>query len=281
MAARCDAGASPGSAGGDGPRRPATAAFPPTVGWPAAASCPGRRARAATGHPGARRADREPDPGGAAEFFDRLAALRAERSTTIVLIEHLVEAAWPLADRHPRARRRRPPDRRRDARAESRADRRLGCATAGIWLPAAVERGDRGGPRVAAAWTTSGARRPPTRLSPSPSSRPPDLRFGFDRSEPVIRDVRVARSTPASGSPSSARTAAASRRSARLLVGLLRPDMGTVRLLGDDPADLSPAGWPSGRNTCSRIRSASSLPRPWRRKSCSACDSRCGPRRGC
>lgn len=38
------------------------------------------------------------DPVGAAEFMERLARLRAERSTTIVLIEHLVEAAWPLAD---------------------------------------------------------------------------------------------------------------------------------------------------------------------------------------
>ena len=38
------------------------------------------------------------DPAGAADFMERLAALRAERSTTIVLIEHLVEAAWPMAD---------------------------------------------------------------------------------------------------------------------------------------------------------------------------------------
>ena len=39
------------------------------------------------------------DPAGAVAFMERLAALRAERSTTIVLIEHLVEAAWPMADR--------------------------------------------------------------------------------------------------------------------------------------------------------------------------------------
>ncbi len=67
-----------------------------------------------------------------------------------------------------------------------------------------------------------------------------DLRFGFDRREPVIRDVqlqihageRVALTGPNGSGKSTL---------ARLLVGLLRPDMGTVRLLGDDPARLSPA----------------------------------------
>ena len=38
------------------------------------------------------------DPDGAAALFDRLRALRAARSTTMVLIEHHVEDAWPLAD---------------------------------------------------------------------------------------------------------------------------------------------------------------------------------------
>ena len=48
-------------------------------------------------------------------------------------------------------------------------------------------------------------------------------------------------SSPASASPSSGRTVAASRRSRRLLVGLLRPARGSVRLGGDDPARLPAA----------------------------------------
>jgi energy-coupling factor transporter ATP-binding protein EcfA2 len=67
-----------------------------------------------------------------------------------------------------------------------------------------------------------------------------NLRFGFDRTEPVIRDVhlridageRVALVGPNGSGKSTL---------ARLLVGLLRPDMGSVRLLGDDPAHLRPA----------------------------------------
>jgi energy-coupling factor transport system ATP-binding protein len=174
------------------------------------------------------------DPAGATAFMERLASLRDERSTTIVLIEHLVEAAWPMADRilaldgegrlidfgTPQEVERRSAVRLRDA---------------GIWLPAAVEGRIRGGDA-----------RAPVRLSrPGPAADPPpvitasNLRFGFDRSEPVIRDVhlridageRVALVGPNGSGKSTL---------ARLLVGLLRPDMGTVRLLGDDPARLRP-----------------------------------------
>ena len=38
------------------------------------------------------------DPAGAAAFFERLAGLHAAATATIVLIEHHVKAAWPLAD---------------------------------------------------------------------------------------------------------------------------------------------------------------------------------------
>src|SRR4029078_7935316 len=38
------------------------------------------------------------DPAGAASLFEQLARIRAGGDATIVLIEHLVDDAWPLAD---------------------------------------------------------------------------------------------------------------------------------------------------------------------------------------
>ncbi len=175
------------------------------------------------------------DPAGAAAFMARLAQLRADRSTTIVLIDHLVERSWPMADRILALDGEgRPIDFGTAQEVERRSALRL--RDAGIWLPAAVERG------IAGAGT-----RAPRRSSmahpvadPSPVITAADLRFGFDRREPVIRDVhlrieageRIALVGPNGSGKSTL---------ARLLVGLLRPDLGTVRLLGDDPARLRPA----------------------------------------
>ena len=173
------------------------------------------------------------DPPGAADFMERLAALRSERSTTIVLIEHLVEAAWPMADLilaldgdgrpidfgTPREVARRSASRLRDA---------------GIWLPAAVERRI-GGVEAPREWPQSDVV-----TETRPVAAATDLRFGFDRTEPVIRDVHLridaGERVALTGPNGSGKTTLA-----RLLVGLLRPDMGTVRLLGKDPARLSPA----------------------------------------
>jgi energy-coupling factor transport system ATP-binding protein len=178
------------------------------------------------------------DPPGAAEFMERLAALRAERSTTIVLIEHLVDAAWPMADLILALDGDgRPIDFGTARDVGWRSAGRL--RDAGIWLPAAVERrlggvGDtaRDGPaprRVAV-----------DRVDTRPVIVATDLRFGFDRREPVIRDVELqihaGERVALTGPNGSGKTTLA-----RLLVGLLRPDLGTVRLLGDDPARLSPA----------------------------------------
>ena len=175
------------------------------------------------------------DPPGAAEFMERLAALRAERSTTIVLIEHLVEEAWPMADLILALDGDgRPIDFGTPRDVERRSAARL--RDAGIWLPAAVER--RIGGDMARDWPADlGA---VDHVDARPVIDATDLRFGFDRREPVIRDVqvqirageRVALTGPNGSGKSTL---------ARLLVGLLRPDMGTVRLLGDDPARLSPA----------------------------------------
>ena len=174
------------------------------------------------------------DPAGAAAFMGRLAAVRAERSTTIVLIEHLVEAAWPMADLILALDADgRPIDVGTPEEVERRSAAHL--RDAGIWLPAAVER------RLRVPDTV-------TRISPRQDGRSgggpiitaSGLRFGFDRNEPVLRDVdlhidageRVALVGPNGSGKSTL---------AQLLVGLLRPDAGEVRLLGDDPARLRPA----------------------------------------
>jgi energy-coupling factor transport system ATP-binding protein len=176
------------------------------------------------------------DPAAAAAFMERLAALRQERSTTIVLIEHLVEAAWPMADLVLALDGDgRPIDVGKPADVARRSASRM--RDAGIWLPAAIER------RIPGAQTDPG----PPRWSRAErgAGEPPviaaeNLRFGFDRHEPVIRDVqlwidageRVALVGPNGSGKSTL---------ARLLVGLLRPDTGSVRLLGSDPARLRPA----------------------------------------
>jgi len=176
------------------------------------------------------------DPAGAAAFMERLAALRAEGSTTIVLIEHLVEVAWPMADLILALDSDgRPLDVGAPAEVAKRSAAKL--RDAGIWLPAAVERQIRGARPTVVPRDRS---RPPIGADRRPIIAAQNLRFGYDRHEPVIRDVqlwieageRVALVGPNGSGKSTL---------ARLLVGLLRPYAGSVRLLGDDPARLRPA----------------------------------------
>jgi len=177
------------------------------------------------------------DPDGAAAFLRSLADIKARRAATIVLVEHRVEPAWPLADMvlalgvdgAPIA-----------VGTPDAVLRQAGpqMAAAGIWLPDAVA-----SPGVEAGSVEAGS------VEAAPDARiaigrrileAHDVRYGYDRRVPVVRDVtllaaegeRIALVGPNGGGKSTL---------GRLLVGLLEPQHGTVRLDGQDPARLPPA----------------------------------------
>jgi energy-coupling factor transport system ATP-binding protein len=174
------------------------------------------------------------DVGGAAALFDRLRAVKASREATLILIEHHVEDAWPLADvvlaldrdgtvidvGEP------------DVVLARSGDR---MAAAGTWLP-----GD-GGDRDARSAAIE-----PGWAAVAVDAR--DVGFGYERGAPVLVDVDL---TVGAGERLALVGPNGSGKSTlgRLLVGLLRPDRGTVRLFdadgarpgGDDPARLPAA----------------------------------------
>lgn len=165
------------------------------------------------------------DPDGARAFATRLARLRSARSTTIVLVEHRVEVAWPLADRVlALGSDGRPIDWGRPAEVLARSGARL--AAEGVWLPAGWEPPDGPGSRPQAGDRAGGE-----------VALAEELSFGYDPALPVIRGIdlrlaggeRVALVGPNGSGKSTF---------GRLLVGLLRPAGGRVRLGGADPARL-------------------------------------------
>jgi energy-coupling factor transporter ATP-binding protein EcfA2 len=177
------------------------------------------------------------DPDGAAALFARLAELRAGGSTTIVLVEHRVDRAWPLADLVVAlGGDGRPIDVGEPAAVLARSGGTM--RTAGIWLPEDLD--------------VATGRRPSRPRSGGRSGEPPiprsagskvlrlhEARYAFDGVAPAVRDIdlaikageRVALTGP-NGSGKSTLL--------RLAIGLLRPGAGWVDLAGEDPARMKP-----------------------------------------
>ena len=163
------------------------------------------------------------DPAGVEAFLARIRTIRAARSSTIVLVEHRVEVAWPLADfvlalgadGSPIAF-------GTPEEVLGRVGSRL--ADEGIWLPDEP---------VAA----SSDRRFGRASVGGEAIRAVGLEYAYDRAEPVIRGVdlvigageRVALVGPNGSGKSTL---------ARLFVGLLAAGRGFVRLFAKDPSRL-------------------------------------------
>lgn len=166
------------------------------------------------------------DPLGVEAFVARVRAIRDGRTATIVLVEHRAEVAWPLADivlalgadggpidiGSPR-----------DVLGRNRG--RL--LDAGIWLPDEPVDGSSGGrfgvPSVG-----------------GETIRATAVEFGYDATSPVVRSldlvVRAGERTALVGPNGSGKSTVG-----QLLVGLLKPDRGSVRLFERDPARLPAA----------------------------------------
>ena len=162
------------------------------------------------------------DPAGARLLWDQVAAIRAARSATLVIIAHDATPAWTLADHVlALAADGSPIDAADPATVLARS--RDAMRSAGIWLP-----DDRS--------PANGLESP---IEEDPVVTAEGVRFGFDRrrsflefSLDVGRRERLALVGP-NGSGKSTM--------AKLLVGLLRPAGGRIRLLGEAPSALRPA----------------------------------------
>lgn len=158
------------------------------------------------------------DPAGAATFLGSLDEVRAE-GRTLVLIEHRVDAAWPLADLvlalggdgAPLA----------VGTPDEVLARRPALEAAGIWLPDQPVRPRSPAPRPGADVVVA-----------------EEVAFGYEPARPVLRgvDLRLGAGERIAlvGSNGSGKSTLA-----RLVVGLLRPDAGRVRLAGRDPAGMA------------------------------------------
>ena len=183
------------------------------------------------------------DPAGTAAVLERVAAMRAS-GTTIVLVEHRVELAWPLADRvlalgHDGS----SIDFGRPAVVLRRS--RAALDAEGIWLPVRRSRRAGGGGRDAAASTPDPLDTPDAdgrdAVAAAGDAGPPNVvdvrhvRYSYRPGRPAVRDLdlRIAAGEPValSGPNGSGKSTLL-----RLVAGVLRPSSGSIRLAGQDPA---------------------------------------------
>lgn len=176
------------------------------------------------------------DPAGTAAVFHGLASLRAARRTTIVLIEHRVEQAWPLAD-HVLAigADGRPIDFGPPDTVLARSGRRL--ADAGIWLPSDRE--------VTAGMAAGTGTRATRTAAGEPVVQIHDVRATADgrKGEPVLHgaslDIAAGERVVIVGANGSGKSTLC-----RVAAGLTRPSAGSVRVAGREVSRLRTADVP-------------------------------------